>query len=148
MARLDSPKRREQRDRSSSDNNEFYGDHDKFYESIAAPARQSYYEPGTAGDYTPVEQVVQIVAGILNLLLALRFVMALFTSDTSNAFVAVLFAATDWLVAPFQSLFASPPPTNGIGFFDLPALAAIVAVWVLAWIISMIARGSKPDSTS
>ncbi len=136
MARIDSPRRQERRARRL--------DHDEFYETMAAPTAQPYYDQEAVRVYSPVEQFVRVVAGILNVLLALRFVLALFTSDTASAIVAVIFNVTNWLVAPFQSLFGTPPSEGG-GFFDLPALAAIVFVALLAWIIGLIVRGPRAN---
>jgi hypothetical protein len=132
MARIDSPHRRE-REREV--------EHEEFYETMAASRPATYRTEVVEVVPSGAERAVQLVAGILNTLLALRFVIALFTSDTTNALTAVIFNATNWLVAPMQALFGTPPSGGG-GYFDLPALAAIVLVSVIAWLINTLIRES------
>lgn len=143
MARFDSPRRRTRRENN----------YDEFRETLATPVPRTYREDAVVEEdsvpsyrseplayaYSPAEQLVRAVAGILNALLALRFIIALFTSSTTNAITSVIFNATNWLVTPFQTLFGTPPSGGG-GYFDLPALAAIVTVSLLAWLISSLVR--------
>jgi len=137
MADINSPRRRAGRPRRRPE-----PESNEFYETLAAPAPvRPYFDAEAAPVFTPAEQAIRIVAGILNLLLALRFVLALFTSNLSNGFVNTLFNVTGWMVAPFQGLFGGVP-INGNGFIDLAALAAIVVVSVIAWVLSLIVRGS------
>ena len=133
MARIDSPRRRIR---------EAEAEHDEFYETMATAGPRTYRTEVVEVAPTGAERAVQIVAGILNTLLALRFIVALFTSDTANALTAVIFNATAWLVAPMQTLFGTPPSGGG-GYFDLPALAAIVLVAVVAWLVNTLIRESQ-----
>src|SRR5689334_17320241 len=124
MARIDTP-RRQVRDRRPET--------DEFYETMAAPMHQ-VRSPEMSIDDTrsSAERVVSFIAGVLNILLIIRFIAALFSSNANNPVMAVIFNATNWLAAPFQTIFGSPPSGGG-GYFDLPALAALVAVSVVAW---------------
>ena len=90
-----------------------------------------------------LEQLVRYVAVLLDALLLVRFITSLFSGNTSNAFVAFIYGLTNWLVKPFQALFNQTPVTSGTGFFDWPAIAAIVVVTVLAAIIIRLLRSSR-----
>jgi hypothetical protein len=69
-------------------------------------------------------------------------VTALFTTDTTNPLLAVIFNATGWMVAPFEAIFGVPPSGGG-GYFDLPAIVAIVVVSLIAWGINSLIRSSR-----
>lgn len=145
MNRIDSPTpRRRVRQR----------DYDDFRETLAAPAPRTYRRdlsrhsapdmaPTRPDSYdralSPAEQVIRIVAGILNTLLVLRFLTSLFSTDTRNPVVNTMFGATDWLVRPLQYLFGTPPQSGG-NYLDLPALAMIGIITLTAWIITSLMR--------
>ena len=86
-----------------------------------------------------LEQIVRYVAVLLGLLLGLRFVVSLFTANVGNGFVNFFRVTTDWLVTPFQTLFGRPPAGTG-GFFDWPALAALIVVAVIATLLISLMR--------
>jgi hypothetical protein len=85
------------------------------------------------------EQLIRAVTGLLSALLALRFVVALFSANPANPIVNVVFNTTNWLVRPFQNWFGTMPSGGG-GYIDLPALATIVAVTLVGWVISLLVR--------
>lgn len=122
-------------------------DYDGFRETLAAPAPRTYRDdidrapirPSYARVTPTMEQIVRIGATILNTLLVVRFIVALFTTNTGNAFVNIIFNSTTWLVRPFQYLFGAPPSGGG-GYIDLPALGAIAVITLAAWIISSLVR--------
>jgi len=141
MARTNLPPRRVRDERTDTE----------FYESLASASPRTYRDDLAASrdvvptdpvylrTVSPVEQVVRVAAGVLEMLLAIRFVVALFSSNLQNAVVSVLYTLTDWVVRPFQALFGTPPSGGG-GYVDLPALAAIVFVALVAWVITFITR--------
>jgi hypothetical protein len=133
MARLSRPQRRAERT-------------DEFRETLAQPMatpRSYRAETAPAVAASPAEQIIRAIAGVLNTLLALRFITALFSTDTTNGWVSFIMGLTNWLVTPFENLF-NMAPTGG-SFFDLPSLAAIVVVSLLAWAINGIIRSSRGD---
>ena len=112
--------------------------YDDFGETM--PATPGYYrEPVVqASPVTMLERFISLVAGILNVLLAIRFVFSLLNVNTSNAFGAFIYNTTNWMTTPFASLF-NYNPSSGIGYFDLPAIVAIVVVSLVAWgLISLV----------
>jgi hypothetical protein len=66
-------------------------------------------------------------------------VINLFVSNTTGGFTGFIYALTNWAVRPFQLLFGQPTVTSG-GFFDWPALAAIIAVGIIASIVIALIR--------
>lgn len=115
---------------------------EEFRETLAPPMPNQTYRDEvefTESSSTSAEQVVRIVATILSSLLALRFLVSLFSSDRSAGLVNLFYGLTDWLVAPFQAIFGATP-LSGIGFFDWPALAALIVVSVLAAFLGRLVR--------
>ena len=116
--------------------------YDEFGESMATPVPNRTYRSSveTVDDKSSlVEQVVRYVAVILGALLAIRFVINLFSGYRSSGFTNFIYATTNWMVRPFQALFGQPAASTG-GFFDWPAIAAIVTVGIVAGILIALLR--------
>jgi uncharacterized protein YggT (Ycf19 family) len=73
------------------------------------------------------------VLGLVEGLLAIRFVLALLAANPNNAFAAAMYAITGPLVAPFRTLFATP--AFGGSVFELYTLIAMVVYLLLWWAI-------------
>jgi uncharacterized protein YggT (Ycf19 family) len=118
---------------------------DEFHETLAQPMPNRTYrsEIEQADAPSALEQLVRYVAVVLDLLLAVRFIVSLFTTDTANSFVAFIFGLTNWLVAPFQVLFGATPTGSAGGYFDWSALAAIAVVSLLAALIIRLLQGPR-----
>jgi hypothetical protein len=118
-------------------------DYQDFHESLAAPVpNRTYRSQVDLIDTQPslFEQVIRLIGGILIVLLAGRLITGLFTSDPNNPVVAFFWNATNWLVWPFQALLGQPEINATRGFFDWPAVAAIVAVSVIAALLVRLVR--------
>ena len=124
------------RDREAARYNRDRRHYDDFRESVAAPVpNRTYRSTVELEDRSSVaERVVRVVAVVLGILLAIRFVINLFSYPRTSGFANFIYATTNWAVQPFQFLFGQPATTTG-GFFDWPALAAIVAVGIIASIL-------------
>jgi uncharacterized protein YggT (Ycf19 family) len=120
---------------------------DDFRETLAAPIPNRTYRSEIEDFEHPsaLEQLVRYVAVLLDVLLAIRFVISLFTTNTTNSFVAFIYGLTNWLVAPFQALFGHAPANATGGYFDWAALAAMVVVSVLAALIIRLLQGPKEE---
>jgi hypothetical protein len=129
----DQPSRRDRRD------------YDEFHETLAAPAPARTYrsERDTSRtDYDRVsvlEEIVRYVSVLLGLLLGVRFVISLFTANATGGLTGFLRSTTNWIVAPFQTLFGRPPSGTG-GFFDWPTLAALVVVAIITTLLISLLR--------
>ena len=68
--------------------------------------------------------------GLLEGLLAVRFILALLGANPNNGFASLIYAITGVFVAPFRTLFATPG--FGGSVFELYTLTAML-VYFLAW---------------
>ena len=91
-----------------------------------------YYSAPVYADSTLYQFVrfMWYLLGLLEGLLAIRFLLALFGANPNNGFAATIYGITGLFVAPFRTLFATP----GIGgsVFELYTLIAML-VYFLAW---------------
>jgi uncharacterized protein YggT (Ycf19 family) len=87
--------------------------------------------------YVRAIQFVWFLAGLVDVLVGLRFLFKLFGGSTASPFVALLYSLTAPLVAPFRGIF---PETGTSGFvFEPSALVAMVVYPLIAWgIVSLI----------
>ena len=119
-------------------------DSNEFHETLAptapgAPIRTYRSEVIPERRPSILEQLVRLVAIVLDVLLAIRFVLALLGANVGNAFVNFIFRTTDWLVAPFRTVFHMPATGVG-GYFDWAALIAILVVSLVAALILRLLR--------
>lgn len=83
-----------------------------------------------------VAGLVYIVFGLLELLLALRFVFLLIGANPATEFVAWVYAWSGPFVAPFASIFGQHITTSGTGVvvqsvFDWTTLIALIVYAVI-----------------
>jgi hypothetical protein len=78
-------------------------------------------------------QAIWFVAGVVDVLVGLRFLLELLGASTESPFVALLYAVTSSLVAPFRGIF----PVTGQGSFVFEP-ASLVALLIYP----LIARGA------
>ncbi|MDB5178859.1 MAG: hypothetical protein JWN01_802 [Patescibacteria group bacterium] len=121
-------------------------DSETFRETLAAPIpNQTYRSQVDLIDTRPsaIEQAVRLIATLLSLLLVGRLIAGLFTTSPTNGYLSFFYAATNWMVWPFQAIFGQPPINTTGGFFDWPAVAALVAVSLIA---GLLIRAIRPPS--
>src|SRR5215213_10283634 len=70
--------------------------------------------------------------GLLEAVLALRFLLSLLGANERNDFAAAVYGLTGGLVGPFRTLFATP--TSGDSSFELYTLVAMLAYAVAWWV--------------
>jgi hypothetical protein len=80
-------------------------------------------------------RAVWFIAGILNALLAIRFVLALLGANPGNAFVSLIYSITYPLVAPFFSVFGYNF-TLGQARFEGYTLLAMIIYTLIAYAVS------------
>jgi hypothetical protein len=78
-----------------------------------------------------VTQLIWLFLGILEALLALRFLFKLIGVNEANAFASFLFGLTSIFVAPFASLI-SAPTTAGMTF-EFTTLIAMIIYALIGW---------------
>jgi hypothetical protein len=80
-----------------------------------------------------VARLVDVFIGIIEIGLALRFVLMLLGANATTPFVAWIYDSTQALVNPFEGIFGTPQGV--LASFDFTTIVAIVAYAVLGWIL-------------
>ena len=80
-----------------------------------------------------VARLVDVFIGIIEIGLALRFVLLLLGASPSAPFVSWIYDSTQSLVAPFAGMFGST--TGLLQAFDFSTIVAIVAYAALGWVL-------------
>jgi uncharacterized protein YggT (Ycf19 family) len=83
-----------------------------------------------------VSRIIWTVAGILLLLLAFRFVLALLGANTSNGFAQFIYNVSHPFVAPFFNLFNYSNIQYGVSRFEVYTLIAMAVYAAIAWVLS------------
>ena len=74
------------------------------------------------------------LAGMLEILLVMRFLLRLFGANPQNEFARLIHALSAPLAAPFSTLFISPTSEGGANIFDVNVVIAIVAYALLSYV--------------
>jgi len=101
-----------------------------------------------ANPYAPVwtiTRVVTLLFTVLEVLLLIRFAMKLLGANPQQPFVAGLYGITEPLVRPFQGIW---PQANTPVVFDLPALLAIVFLFLIAALVVALVRAIAGNRTA
>jgi hypothetical protein len=94
--------------------------------------------------------VVGLIVGVVDVLIAGRFLLQLLGASAKSSFVSVVYSVSAPLVAPFHGIFASSGSTN---IFEPAALVAIAVYAIIGWGIVMLIRivtaprGTRPASS-
>jgi uncharacterized protein YggT (Ycf19 family) len=95
--------------------------------------------------------VVGLVVGVVDVLIAGRFVLKLLGASAQSSFVGFIYGVTSPLVEPFRGIFANSGSANNI--FEPAALVAIAVFALIAWgavVLIRIAtapKGTRPASS-
>lgn len=89
-------------------------------------------------------QVVWYILGILEALLALRFVLGLLAANPSAAFTSFIYNITHPFVAPFMAVFNTPQVAGSA--FEWTTLLAMVVYWLVAIAIVRLLLIGRPVS--
>lgn len=84
-----------------------------------------------------VDRIVWFVIGVILVLLAFRFLLALFGANPANGFADFIYSASHPFVAPFFGLF-NYNYNYGISSFEIYTLVAMLVYIVVGWLISML----------
>ena len=94
----------------------------------------------TAGAVTPVWTVTSVVTllfTVLEVLLLLRFILKLAGANANQPLITALYNVTEPICRPFQGIFPEP---SGPPVLDIPALLAIVVLFLIAGLIVALVR--------
>lgn len=80
-----------------------------------------------------VMRIINLIFGVIETLLAFRFILKLLSANPSSGFVAWMYDFTDRLMGPFANAF----PSFDIGgfMFETSTIFAIIAYAFISWLI-------------
>lgn len=90
-------------------------------------------------------QIVWYVLGVLEALLAFRFVLRLLAANPNAGFTHFIYAASYPFAAPFLNVFRITRVEGSV--FEWTTLLAMLAYWLIAWGIIKLFLMSKDVST-
>ena len=108
-------------------------------------ARQVNVNASSYASVWTVTRVVTLFLTVLEVLLLVRFGLKLLGANAGQGLVAGLYALTEPLTRPFQGIWPQP---NTPVIFDLPALLAIVFLFLIAALIVAVVRAITPNRTA
>lgn len=80
------------------------------------------------------------LAGLLEILLGLRFVLRLFGANPQNEFARFINNLSAPFMAPFSTLFISPTSDTGANIFDVNIVIAIIVYALLSYLMVSLIR--------
>jgi hypothetical protein len=81
-------------------------------------------------------QIVWLLFGLVETVLAIRFVLRLLAANPDAPFAAFTYSVSDAFLLPFMGLFATP--RSGGAALDLNAIVGIVVYMLVAWLFAKI----------
>jgi len=88
------------------------------------------------------QRIIWFIVGVINALIAIRFVLLLLGANQSAGFVDFIYGITGGLVAPFVGIFGQP--TYGQFMFDWSSVLAIAVYTLVAWGIVKLLTLTRP----
>jgi len=110
-----------------------------------APARQVNVSTNPYAPVWTVTRVITLLFTVLEVVLLVRFGLKLLGANAQQPLVNGLYAITEPLVRPFQGIW---PQTNTPVVFDLPALLAIVFLFLIAALVVALVRAIAGNRTA
>ena len=104
----------------------------------------SYNSPSTKPLYRGT-QIVWYILGLLEVILAFRFVLKLFGANPSAGFTSFIYGITYPFAAPFLSVFKITDVNGSV--FEWTTLLAMLVYWLIAWGIVKLFLMGKTVST-
>jgi uncharacterized protein YggT (Ycf19 family) len=102
-----------------------------------APPAVSVTEYASAPSYTLDRglgrflRISWFLLGLLEAMLALRFLLSLLGANERNEFAAAVYGLTGPFVAPFRTLFGAPASAGAV--FELHTLVAMLVIFLVWW---------------
>lgn len=92
-------------------------------------------------------RVVWFVFGLIEVLIAIRFVLELLGANAKAGFVQFVYAASGIFMTPFVAIFSSPRVASG-SIVEWSALLAIVVYALISWGIVALIQAVNPRRRS
>lgn len=87
-------------------------------------------------------RIVWFIVGVIDALIAIRFVLLLLGANHDAGFVDFIYSVTNVLIAPFIGIFGTP--AYGQSVFDISSLLAIVIYTLIGWGIVKLISLTRP----
>ena len=114
--------------------------------TTTSTSRTAVYREGGSTNYRAI-QIIWWVVGLIDILIAIRFLLKMFGANTTAAFVRFMYDLTWPLVAPFHGIFNTAQ--EGRSIFEPESLVAIGIYALIGWgIVSLIRLMSRSRSTT
>ena len=84
-----------------------------------------------------VRQAIYLIFGIIEGLVAIRFILRLLGANPDAGFAAFVYGVTAPFLAPFVGLFGTPQYNGSV--LELHSIVAIVVYALLAWVLAKLA---------
>jgi YggT family protein len=81
-------------------------------------------------------QMIWLLLGLLEAAIALRIVFKLIAVNAANPFAALLYAVTDFFVAPFASLIGAPAAGGMV--LEISSIIAMIVYLLIGWALERI----------
>jgi hypothetical protein len=103
-----------------------------------------YYSDASMRPLYRATQVVWYIAGIIETLLGLRFILRLIGANPAAGFVDAVYTVNQPLMAPFRNIVSNAQVSGSV--FDWNNLIAMAVYWILAWAIVRLFFIGRPVS--
>ncbi len=95
---------------------------------------------------TVVSRVIMFVFGVIEVLIAIRFVLMLLGANAEAGFAKMIYGVSGVFVAPFAALFNTQEAGGAV--FEWSALVAIAVYALVAWGLVALIRAVSPREQS
>ncbi|MDP9245904.1 MAG: YggT family protein [Chloroflexota bacterium] len=113
--------------------------------AYVAPASQVNVNASPYAPVWTVTRVITLLFTVLEIVLLIRFILKLLGANPQQALVSGLYGITEPLVRPFQGIW---PQTNTPTVIDVPALLAIVFLFLIAALVVALVRAISGSRTA
>lgn len=93
-----------------------------------------------------MSRIVWFVFAVIEILIAIRFVLALLGANAQAGFVRLIYGITNIFMAPFNSIFSTQEVSGAT--FEWSALVAIAAYALIAWGVTALITAVSPRERS
>ena len=104
-------------------------------EHVEAVATDPYAQ--RRGSASKARQAIYLLFGIIEGLIAIRFILRLLGANPGAGFAAFIYGLTAPLLAPFVGLFGTPQYNGSV--LELHSVVAIIVYALLAWVLAKLA---------
>ncbi len=105
---------------------------------VAGPVEPAMVVRPVAAYHYRAVQVVWFLAGLIDVILAIRFVMKLLAANPASGFVSFMYNLSEPLIAPFRGIFGTPAAGGSV--LEPASLVAMVIYSLIAWGVVVLIR--------